>query len=131
MWADPIADLLTRIRNGIRIHKETVLVPSSRVKVGVVQVLHDEGYIKGFDVIEDTTQNQLRIELKYGPRGEEIIHKLDRVSKPGCRIYRKATDIPRVLNGMGIAIVSTPKGVMSDRQCRSQNVGGELLCTVY
>lgn len=131
MWSDTIADMLTRIRNGVRARHQQVSMPSSKLKVGLAQVLKDEGYIKGFDYIEDTKQGILRIDLKYGPRGEDIIHAIDRVSKSGCRVYRGVGELPAVLDGMGVAILSTNKGVLSDRDCRAQNVGGEVLCTVY
>lgn len=131
MWSDPIADLLTRIRNAVRVHKKEVGIPSSKLKVGMARVLRDEGYIRGFDVIDDGKQGILRIDLKYGPRGEDVIHDIQRISKTGCRVYGTVSDLPRVLDGLGIAIVSTNKGVLSDRACREQKVGGELLCTVY
>ncbi len=131
MWSDPIADLLTRIRNAARIQRDEVLIPSSKLKIGVAKVLKEEGYIQDYDVIEDDRQNLLRISLKYGPQGEQVINKIDRVSKPGRRVYSGAEDLPQVLEGLGIAIVSTSHGVLSDRQCREKNVGGELLCTVY
>jgi small subunit ribosomal protein S8 len=127
---DPIADMLTRIRNSNRVGRRMVLVPRSKICTGIAQVLKDEGYIAEYDVIEDGRQGQLRITLKYTNTGEKVIHMLDRQSKPGRRIYRKVSDLPRVLNGMGIAVVSTSKGVMSDRIAREQKVGGELLCTV-
>ena len=131
MWSDPISDMLTRIRNAVRIRHEQVSIPSSKLKVGIARVLKEEGYVRGFDVIEDNRQGWLRIDLKYGPRGEDVIHRIQRESKPSCRVYRGVDDLPHVLDGLGIAIVSTPRGVLSDRQCREQNVGGELLCTVY
>lgn len=131
MWSDPIADMLTRIRNGIRVRKPQVRIPSSKIKQGIAEVLQQEGYINGFDVIDDTRQSILRIDLKYGPRGEELIHRLDRASSPGRRLYCKAQELPRVLDGLGVAIVSTSQGVLSDRQCRERKIGGELLCTVY
>lgn len=131
MWSDPIADMLTRIRNAVAVHQKEVKIPSSKLKIGISKVLRDEGYIDGFDVIEDNRQGILRIELKYGPRREDVLHKLERVSKGSRRVYRGVADLPRVLDGLGIAIVSTNRGVLSDRQCREQNVGGELLCTVY
>lgn len=131
MWSDPIADMLTRIRNAARVRSENVKIPSSNLKVGIARVLKDEGYIRGFDVIEDNKQGVLRVDLKYGPRGETVLHKIQRASRPGCRVYRKAADLPRVLDGLGITIVSTSRGVLSDRHCRQKNVGGELLCTVY
>ena len=131
MWSDPIADMLTRIRNAVRVRRKQVKIPSSKMKVGIARVLLEEGYISGFDVVADTKQGILRIDLKYGPRGEEIIHRLRRESKAGCRVYRKVSNLPRVLDGLGISIVSTPKGVLSDRGCREMNVSGELLCTVH
>ncbi len=131
MWSDPIADMLTRVRNAARVRRPEVLIPSSKIKVGIARVLKEEGYINGFDVIEDTHQGKLRVQLKYGDRGEDVIHQLIRESKVGCRVYRKVTDLPKVLDGLGIAIVSTSQGVLSDRTCRERGVGGELLCTVY
>ena len=122
--------MLTRVRNAVRVRRRQVAIPSSKLKVGIARVLRDEGYINGFDVVEDTKQGVLRIDLKYGLRGEEVIHRIRRESKSGCRVYRKCTALPRVLDGLGICIVSTPKGVLSNRQCREQMVGGELLCTV-
>ena len=131
MWSDTVADMLTRIRNAVRVNKTQVNVPSSKLKIGIAQVLKDEGYICGFSVIEDTKQGILRIDLKYGPRGEDVIRKIDRVSTPGCRVYQGSADLPRVLDGLGIAVVSTNKGVLSDRLCREKKIGGEVLCTVY
>jgi small subunit ribosomal protein S8 len=127
---DPIADMLTRIRNANRVGRRNVLVPRSKICNGIAQVLKDEGYIEEFDVIDDGQQGVIRLKLKYSINGEKVIHELDRQSKPGRRVYRSVGDLPRVLNGMGIAVVSTSKGVMSDRKAREQNVGGELLCTV-
>ena len=131
MWSDPIADMLTRIRNAARVRRKEVKIPSSKLKVGIARVLRDEGYIHGYDVIEDKKQGILRIDLKYGPRGEDVMHRIDRSSRPGRRLYRKVDDLPRVLDGLGVAIVSTSKGILSDRECRAQHVGGELLCTVH
>lgn len=131
MWADPVADMLTRVRNAARVQKRQVKIPSSKLKVGIARVLQEEGYVTGFDLIQDGKQGILRIDLKYGPHGEEIIHNIKRVSRSGCRVYRKVNDLPRVLDGLGIAIVSTHRGVLSDRGCREQKIGGELLCTVY
>ena len=131
MWSDTVADMLTRIRNAARVRHKNVSIPSSNLKVGIARVLKDEGYIHGFDVIEDTKQGILRIDLKYGQRGEDVIHSIQRGSRSGCRVYRKVADIPRVLDGLGIAIMSTNKGVLSDRSCREKKVGGEVLCTVY
>jgi len=131
MWSDPIADMLTRIRNAVRVRAAEVRVPSSKVKVGLAEVLRAEGYISEYDVIEDGRQGILRIRLKYGPQGEQIINDIQRVSKPGRRTYVGVEEIPRVLNGLGIAVLSTNRGVKSDRQCREEKLGGELLCTVY
>ena len=131
MWSDPIADMLTRIRNATAVRHREVKIPASKIKAGIARVLQEEGYIEGFDVIEDGRQGLLKIRLKYGPRGEEIIHRIQRDSKPGCRVYRKATDLPRVLDGLGIAVISTSRGILSDRVCREHHVGGECLCTVY
>jgi small subunit ribosomal protein S8 len=127
---DPIADMLTRIRNANRVGRRMVLVPKSKICTGIAQVLKDEGYIEEYDAIDDGQQGQIRLKLKYSLNGDKVIHELDRQSKPGRRIYRSVDQLPKVLNGMGIAVVSTSKGVMSDRKAREQNVGGELLCTV-
>ena len=127
---DPIADMLTRIRNANRVGRRMVLIPKSKICTGIAQVLKDEGYIEEYDVIDDERQGQIRVKLKYSSSGDKVIHDLDRASKPGRRIYRKVDELPKVLNGMGIAVVSTSKGVMSDRKARENNVGGELLCTV-
>jgi small subunit ribosomal protein S8 len=127
---DPIADMLTRIRNANRVGRRLVLIPRSKICTGIAKVLKEEGYIEEFDAIDDGKQGQLRVKLKYSMSGEKVIHELDRQSKPGCRVYRKVDDLPKVLNGMGIAVVSTSKGVMSDRKAREENVGGELLCIV-
>jgi len=127
---DPIADMLTRIRNANRVGRRLVLIPKSKICAGIAQVLREEGYIEEFDVIDDERQGQIRVKLKYSTSGEKVIHTLDRESKPGCRVYRKVGDLPKILNGMGIVVISTSKGVMSDRKAREANVGGELLCTV-
>jgi small subunit ribosomal protein S8 len=131
MWSDPVADMLTRIRNGVRVRKARVTIPASKLKIGIAEVLKAEGYIADYDVVENGQQGVLRVDLKYGPRGEDLIHEIRRVSKPGCRKYSKVDDLPSVLDGLGIAIVSTSSGVLSDRACRERRVGGELLCTVY
>lgn len=128
--SDPIADMLTRIRNAVRINKEQVQVTASKTCEGVAAVLKKEGYIEDFDRIDDGKQGILRITLKYDQDGHPIISEIKRTSKPGRRIYSPVDKLPRVLAGMGIAIVSTSKGVMSDRSCREANVGGEILCTV-
>jgi len=127
---DPIADMLTRIRNSNRVGRRMVLIPRSKICSGIAQVLKDEGYIADYDVVEDGRQGQLRVTLKYSNTGEKVIHTIDRQSKPGRRLYKKVGEMPSVLNGMGISVVSTSRGVMSDRRAREQNVGGELLCTV-
>ena len=127
---DPIADMLTRIRNAVRNKSKTVNILNSRVCRGIADVLRDEGYISGYDVIEDGRQGQIRVKLKYGPRGEVLISKLDRQSKPGRRVYSGVEELPRPLQGLGIAIVSTSRGVKSDRACRSERLGGELLCVI-
>jgi small subunit ribosomal protein S8 len=129
-WSDPIADMLTRVRNAARINREHVTVRASNICQGIAAVLKKEGYIKDFDRIDDGKQGILRIALKYDQEGRPVINEITRTSKPGCRIYSSVDELPRVLGGMGIAIVSTSKGVMSDRDCRSANVGGEVLCTV-
>lgn len=129
-WNDPIADMLTRIRNAGRVNKEQVSVRASNICQAIAAVLKKEGYIKDFDRIDDDKQGILRITLKYDQEGRSVITEITRTSKPGCRIYSSVDDLPRVLGGMGIAIVSTSKGVMSDRECRSAKVGGEILCTV-
>jgi len=127
---DPIADMLTRIRNANRVGRKFVQISKSKICTGIAQVLKDEGYIEEYDVIEDGKQGTLRVKLKYSMSGDKVIHEIDRQSKPGRRMYRAVGELPQVLNGMGIAVVSTSKGVMSDRKAREANVGGELLCTV-
>src|SRR5271163_3495164 len=127
---DPIADMLTRIRNANRVGRRVVLIPKSKICNGIANVLKEEGYIEEFDVIDDGKQGQIRVKLKYSLSGDKVIHELDRQSKPGRRVYRGVGELPKVLNGMGITVVSTSKGVMSDRKAREQNVGGELLCVV-
>ena len=128
--SDPIADMLTRIRNASRVRRENVSVKASKVCQGVAQVLKDEGYILEYDRIDDGKQGLIRVELKYTPEGDPVINTITRVSKPGCRVYNGKDDLPRVMGGLGIAIVSTSQGVISDRKCRQENVGGELICTV-
>jgi len=128
---DPIADMLTRIRNASRNRAKTVVCMNSKVCRGIADVLTKEGYVRGFEVHEDARQGTIQIDLKYGPRGETILHELKRASKPGRREYRKVEAIPSPVQGLGIAIVSTSRGVLSDRRCREERVGGELLCTVH
>ena len=129
--SDPIADMLTRIRNAQRVEKNEVAMPSSKLKVAIAQVLRDEGYIEGYQVGTSgaSTLPELRIGLKYYA-GRPVIERLERVSKPGLRIYRGRDQLPQVMNGLGVAIVSTPRGVMTDRKARHQGVGGEILCYV-
>jgi small subunit ribosomal protein S8 len=127
--SDPISDMLTRIRNAQMANKATVIMPSSKVKVAIARVLKDEGYVEDFAVCENGGKPVLEISLKYYA-GRPVIERIDRVSTPGLRVYRGANDIPRVMNGLGVAIVSTPKGVMTDRSARASNVGGEVLCIV-
>ncbi len=122
--------MLTRIRNANRVGRKLVLINKSKICTGIAQVLKDEGYIEEYDIVDDGKQGQLRVKLKYSMAGDKVIHEIDRLSKPGRRVYNKVEELPQVLNGMGIAVVSTSKGVMSDRKAREQNVGGELLCTV-
>ena len=127
--SDPIADLLTRIRNAQMVAKSTVVVPSSKVKVAIVQVLKDEGYIDGFEVKTDGKKMELEIALKYYA-GRPVIERIERVSRPGLRIYKGCGSLPQVMNGLGVAIVTTPKGVMTDRKAREEGVGGEVVCYV-
>lgn len=128
--SDPIADMLTRIRNATRNKAKTVSCVKNKVCLGIAGVLRDEGYISGFDVIDDGRSGLIKISLKYGAGGEPLLHRLTRESKPGCRVYNGVDDLPRPVQGLGIAIVSTSVGVLSDRKAREQRVGGELLCTV-
>ena len=128
---DPIADMLTRIRNANTAKHETVDVPASNMKKAIAEILNEEGYIKGYQVIEDGKQGVIRITLKYGQNKEKVISGLKRVSKPGLRIYAGAEELPRVLKGLGIAIVSTSKGIMTDKNARANQVGGEVLAFVW
>lgn len=127
--SDPIADLLTRIRNAQMVNKTTVSVPSSKLKLAILQVLKDEGYIDGFQVERDGNKADIRVDLKYYA-GRPVIERIERVSKPGLRVYKPSKAIPHVMNGLGVAIVTTPKGVMTDRKARAAGVGGEVLCFV-
>jgi small subunit ribosomal protein S8 len=128
---DPIADMLTRIRNANSAKHETVDVPASNMKKAIAEILNEEGYIKSYQVIEDGKQGVIRIALKYGPSKERVISGLKRVSKPGLRIYAGAEELPRVLKGLGIAVISTSKGVMTDKAARKENIGGEVLAFVW
>ena len=127
--SDPIADLLTRIRHAQMVNKATVVVPSSKVKVAIVQVLKDEGYIDGFEVKTEAGKSVLDIALKYYA-GRPVIERIERVSRPGLRVYKGSKTLPQVMNGLGVAIVTTPRGVMTDRKARATGVGGEVLCYV-
>lgn len=127
--SDPIADLLTRIRNAQMVAKSTVSVPASKVKVAIVQVLKDEGYIDGFQLKDQDGKSELEIALKYYA-GRPVIERIERVSRPGLRVYKGRDRLPQVMNGLGVAIVTTPKGVMTDRKARAAGVGGEVLCYV-
>ena len=129
--SDPLADMLTRIRNGMRAKFDSVEMPKSNIKASVAKVLQDEGYIHNYEVTDEGPQGTLKINLKYSPHGEPVITGIKRVSKPGLRKYSKADKIPSVLNGLGIAIVSTSKGITTDRSARAQNTGGEILCEVW
>jgi len=129
--SDPLADMLTRIRNAVMVKFDSVEMPKSNVKVNIAKVLKDEGYILGYSLSDKGPQGTLTIDLKYGPSGEPVITGIKRVSKPGLRQYTKAGAIPKVLNGLGVAIVSTSKGIVADRVAREQNTGGEILCEVW
>jgi small subunit ribosomal protein S8 len=128
---DPIADMLTRIRNAIRNKRKAVTIPKSKIKIGIAEVLKKEGYIDGFALVESGVQGALELKLRYGPDGEIVINQIERNSKPGCRLYGGIEDLKPVLNGLGIAVLSTSKGILSDREARRQKVGGEILCTVW
>ena len=128
---DPIADMLTRIRNAKTVGHDTVDVPASKMKKSIAGILLEEGYIKGFDVIDDNKQGTIRIQMKYGADKERVISGIKKISKPGLKVYAKAEDVPRVLGGLGIAIISTSKGVISDKEARKLGVGGEVICYVW
>ncbi len=128
---DPIADMLTRIRNGLAVRKTFVLVPSSKIKMAIAQILLEEGFIQGYEVTNERPQPNIRLWLKYDAKRRPIVTGMRRVSKPGRRVYKGKHDLPWVLSGLGIAIVSTPRGVMTDREARRQGVGGEVLCFVW
>ena len=131
MMTDPIADMLTRIRNGNNARHDSVDVPASNIKKQIAQILLDEGFIKSFDVIDDSKQGMIRIQFKYGQNNEKIISGIKRISKPGLKVYVKSNEIPKVLGGLGIAILSTSSGVMTDKEARKEGTGGEVLCYVY
>jgi small subunit ribosomal protein S8 len=128
---DPVADMLTRIRNANSVGHEDVSVPASRVKKSIAGILKDEGYINDFDLVTDDKQGMINIKMKYGVDNEKVISGIRKISKPGLRVYAKAEDVPRVLGGLGIAIISTSKGVISDKEARRLGVGGEVICYVW
>jgi len=128
---DPIADMLTRLRNANSVYHEKVEIPGSKIKTAIAEILKEEGFIKDYEFIPDNKQGMIRVNLKYGPNREKVITGIKRISKPGLRVYVKNEQIPRVLGGLGIAIVSTSKGIMSDKQARQKGVGGEVLAYVW
>ena len=130
MMTDPIADMLTRLRNGGTSGKKQVSIPASRLKVGIAEVLKEEGFIQDYEVVAGEPRSELVIGLKYGPDGQQVMRTIDRVSKPGRRVYSGGKDVPQVLGGLGIFVLTTPQGVLSDRKARQMNVGGEILCKV-
>jgi small subunit ribosomal protein S8 len=131
MHSDPIADMITRIRNANRIGKDHVDIPNSKLKVALARILKEEGFIKYYKVMRNNKQGTIRIFLKYGPNKERVITGLERVSKPGIRRYMKSPEIPHVRGGLGITVLSTSMGIMTGRECRQRNIGGEVLCTVW
>lgn len=130
MMTDPIADLFTRVRNALRCQLPDCSVPGSKVKVAILDVLKREGYINGYEVASEGFKSSIRVHLKYGPEGQQVINTIRRFSSPGCRRYRGCDDLPEVRGGLGIAVVSTNQGILSDRECRQRRVGGEVLCTI-
>lgn len=128
---DPIADFLTRIRNANMVYQEKVEVPASRMKRALAEILKNEGYIKNYEYIEDGKQGILRLYLKYGPNKEKVITGLKRISRPGLRIYARKGEIPKVLGGLGVAVISTSKGILTDKQARREGVGGEVICYIW
>ena len=131
VMTDPIADLLTRIRNANTVYKETVETPSSKMKLAMAQILKQEGFVKDFEMVDDGKQGILRLYLKYGQERQKVITGLKRISKPGLRVYANKNEVPRVLGGLGIAIISTSMGLMTDKQAVKQGVGGEVICYVW
>ncbi|MEN6351118.1 MAG: 30S ribosomal protein S8 [Syntrophomonas sp.] len=131
VMTDPVADFLTRIRNGNMVMHETVEVPGSKIKRSIAEIMREEGYIKDFEYIEDGKQGIIRIYLKYGPDKKKVITGIKRISKPGLRVYVKKDEIPRVLGGLGTAVISTPKGLMTDKNARKQGLGGEVICYIW
>ena len=131
VMTDPVADFLTRIRNGNMVMHQTVEVPGSKMKVGLAKILKEEGYIKDFEYIEDSKQGIIRLYLKYGPNKEKVITGLKRISKPGLRVYVQKDEMPKVLGGLGTAIISTSKGLMTDKKARKEGLGGEVICYIW
>ncbi len=131
VMTDPIADMLTRIRNANSVYHDKVEIPSSKIKEAVVRILKEEGFIRDFEVIKDTKQGMLKVALKYGSNREKVITGIKRISKPGLRVYAKKDELPRVLGGLGIAVISTYQGIMSDKQARKAGLGGEVLAYVW
>lgn len=131
VMTDPVADFLTRIRNGNMVMHETVEAPSSKIKVSIAEIMKEEGYIKDYEYIEDGKQGIIRIYLKYGPNREKVITGLKRISKPGLRVYVKKDEIPKVLGGLGTAVISTSQGLMTDKKARKQSLGGEVICYIW
>ena len=129
--SDPIADMLTRMRNAIMVRHDSVLIPTSKVKLAIAKVLKDEGFITEFEVVKDKTHKNIKVQLKYVGKNQPIIAGIERISKPGLRVYVERQEIPRVYGGLGIAVVSTPKGIMTGKQAWRQGIGGELLCYVW
>ena len=128
---DPIADMLTRIRNANTVGHETVEIPASKMKKAIAEILKEEGYITDFDVIEDDKQGMIKVTMKYGANKERVISGIKKISKPGLKVYAKANEVPKVLGGLGIAIISTSKGIVSDKEARKLGVGGEVICYVW
>lgn len=131
VMTDPIADFLTRVRNANSVYHEKVEIPASKVKKTMAEILKREGYIKDFEFIEDEKQGVLRLYLKYGPNKEKVITGLKRISKPGLRVYAKKDQVPRVLGGLGVAVISTSRGLMGDKEARKQGLGGEVICYIW
>ena len=131
VMTDPIADMLTRIRNANSVHNDKVEIPASKVKQAMAEILKREGFIKDYDLVNDNKQGVLRLSLKYGPNREKVITGLKRISKPGLRVYAKKEQLPRVLGGLGIAIISTSQGIMTDKQARREGLGGEVVAYVW
>lgn len=131
VMTDPIADMLTRIRNALVVKHATIDIPASNMKRAIANILHEEGFIKRYTQIDDGKQGILKIDLKYGPNGENVITGLKRISRPGLRVYARKDQVPKVLGGLGIAILSTSKGVITDKKAREEGVGGEVLCYIW